>query len=454
MATTTTWLGEWWLPGDPDRRVPGNISITDDDGAELEIFGTLADGDGGDRFSVVLGRTLEGGPVTLEDVELTGSNQRSSQWLEEPVSIRRFSARVAYVGEELPEASDRVFRVSRLGFTDLPDWISGGRFYEHIQNLPRVDLSYEPPPDITARLGFGTVSIRQGWATSGDAVRSRKIERTVEFQVATYRPLTMSEWLSEVVRPLRHFMTFATERANEVTSLTFTPNSQEDDPVGHQIVAHYSRASVIAPSEPARRWEMLIEGAETEAQLPALLGKWFDLTTRTSLVIDRLLAPRYRPVTFIENRFLDVVGAAEGYHRATQTNALLPKAAHRLRVAAVVDRAPQEHQDWLKEKLANSNEPSLRERLIELCASVSEIVTPAIDAAPVYVKSVVEARNSVTHAGTKKRPTPGGFDLWRLTEQTTLLVTACMLKDLGFDDERASQAIRRTRRFRLLTEAR
>jgi hypothetical protein len=450
MTATTTWLGEWWLPGDRDSRAPGTITIAADDGAELEVLGTLTNGRQDSQLPVVLGRTLEGGPVTLEDVHYAGSNQRSSQWLEEPVRTERLAARVAYVGEELPAESDRAFRLARLGFTDLPEWIGGGAFHEDIQNLPRVELSYEPAPDITARLGFGTISIHHGWTTNAEGLRSRRIEKTVEFLVAADRPWSMSEWLSHVVRPLRHFMTFATERPNDVTSLTFTHHSEESEPAPHQIAAHYSRVSVIAPPDLAPPWEMLIDGSKLGKQLPIVLAKWFELTAKTGLVIDRLLAPRYRPDTLMENRFLDVVGAAEGYHRATRRNAVLPKATHQLRLSSIVESAPEEHRDWLRDKLANSNEPALRDRLVELCASVSGIVMPAIGSEPEYVKSVVQARNAVSHVGTKKRPMPGGHELWRLTEKTTLLLTACILKDLGLGDEKATEAIRRTRRCRLL----
>jgi hypothetical protein len=450
-VTPTTWLGEWWLPGDRDRRVPGNLVVGDDDGAELHVLGSLTNGQPNGELPVVLGRTLEGGPVTLEDVRYAGSNQRSSQWLEEPVRTERLAARVAYVGEELPAESDRAFRLARLGFTDLHEWIGRGGFDEDIHDLPRVNLSYEPPPDMTAKLGFGTISIHQGWTTTGDLSRSRTIQKNVEYSVTADDAMTMSEWLSTVVRPLRHLMTFATERPNDVTSLTFTHSDQESEAVPHQIEAHYSRVSVIAAQDRAHPSEMLIAGSHLGNDLPAVLTRWFELTARTGLVIDRLLAPRYRPDTFMENRFLDVIGAAEGYHRATRSNAVLPRAAHRLRVSSIVGSAPVEHRIWLKDRLANSNEPTLHDRLVELCGWVSGLVAPVMDPAPQYVKSVVEARNAATHVGTRQRPMPAGRDLWRLTEQTTVLLEACILKDLGLDDDKASEALARTRRFRTLS---
>jgi hypothetical protein len=52
----------------------------------------------------------------------------------------------------------------------------------------------------------------------------------------------------------------------------------------------------------------------------------------------------------------------------------------------------------------------------------------------------------------KKASEVEGREIFRLTEQTTFLLTTCLLFDLGFDELAAVEATRRSRRFRILTE--
>lgn len=452
MKEAVRWLGDWCLPGAPNGHVAGTLLIGADDSIELELMAFLTDGHPDNRYPVVLGTTREGGLVTLQGVLQVGSDARSSRALPEPVRFEKLAAHYAYIGAHLATPSDRAFRQATFSFTDMYEWVGDSGFRLDLGALPGVAISYDPPPEPVARLDFGTVSISQGWSTISDGLRSRGIARNVAFRVAMDEPHPLEEWLSTVVQPLRHFMTFATERPNEVTELTFAHPDQESEPVPDQIGVRYERVSTVTPSDPPRHWEFLIDCAKLGEELPVLLTRWFELMDKIGAVIDRFFAPRYRPVTFIENRFLDVIEAAEGYHRATSTNEVLPKKEHKHRVASIVEHAPEEHKDWLKEQLANSNEPTLRDRLAQLHERVAAIVAPAISSASDYVGPVVDVRNALIHPGTRGRPMPTGREVWRMTERTTLLLTACLLQDLGFSDERAAESIRRTRRFRLLTE--
>ena len=120
---------------------------------------------------------------------------------------------------------------------------------------------------------------------------------------------------------------------------------------------------------------------------------------------------------------------------------------------SVIAAAPDEHRPWLKERLAHSNEPTLRERLVELHRRANGVVSGVLGSADAFADPVVGARNALTHRGTphKAKEIPGR-ELFRLTEQIAFLLTACLMLDLGFVELEVVAATRRSRRFRILTE--
>jgi hypothetical protein len=133
-------------------------------------------------------------------------------------------------------------------------------------------------------------------------------------------------------------------------------------------------------------------------------------------------------------------------------NTVSPKSEHRARRAAVLESAPPEHRTWLKERLAYSNEPTLRDRLEELPARAFNVVVGVLGSASEFARPVVKLRNQLTHRSASQVVGESGTEMLRLTERTSFLLTACLMIDLGFDEAQIIDATRRSRRFRLLTE--
>ncbi len=445
--------GHWWQPEASDRKVAGTLDTARTGQIRLELLALLTDGHPFNRYPVVLGTTADGVPVTLEDLQQIGRTSRSSTKLDEPVELETLTPRYAYLGAHLQSQGDRTFKRAVVDLTDLLVW-AGDSGIDETYGPASADLSISitRPASVEVDLPFGRLSLEHGWSTTGDGVRSRGIEKSVGFLVDLHEPLAIGDWLSRVVSPLRHLLTFATERPNEVEHLTFT-TFRYDREHGSDVEAVYPRPSHDQELTPGREFEFLFDARSLGTRFAPTVKAWFRMYSRLGPVLDLLFGPRYRPGTFIENHFLNATGAAEGYHRATFTNAVLPSAQHRARVKSVVDAAPASHQVWLKERLAYSNEPTLRQRLTDLCERAAPILGGVLGSAAEYAGPVVQTRNGLTHrrTGTPK-PSRSGRDLLPLTEQTNLLVTVCLLLDLGFDEDFVGNAIRRTRGFRLLTE--
>lgn len=70
-----------------------------------------------------------------------------------------------------------------------------------------------------------------------------------------------------------------------------------------------------------------------------------------------------------------------------------------------------------------------------------------------FAGRVADLRNALVHDPRRRgRMAVSGRDQLRMTEQLTFLVTAYLLRDLGFEDDRVMEMLRATRRHRLVTE--
>lgn len=445
--------GEWWLPETPEVKVAGEIEIEHHGSPRLELARFLADGDPDRRYDVVLGTTLAGEPITLEGLRQVGRPSVYSRRLPEPIQREILTSDWAYVGAHLEDPGARTFREATIELSDLMTWAGPSGFDEQLgRNVRDITLSLVLPDQLVANLPLGKVTLGHGWQTTGDLRRSRGIAKSVAWWIEVPEPLAAPELLARFGNPLRYLLTFATDRPNEIERLT-VKTMRYDDVHGTNVVVEYPRSSDRRKAVDSFGEGYLFDVPLIGERFESLITTWFALYDRIRPALNLLFGPRYRPGTFTDNHFLNVVAAAEGYHRATMRNEILSRSAHGAMLRSIYDGVPTEHLAWLKERLAHSNEPTLRERLVELHGRASEVVSGVLGGADDYAGPVVRARNALTHRGPADRaPDISGREMFRMAEQTVFLMTACLLLDLGFSDLEAVAATRRSRRFRVLTE--
>jgi hypothetical protein len=444
--------GEWWLPEAPDSRVAGDLEIAHHDAPRLELAHYLSDGHPENRYDVVLGVTLKGEPVTLQGARQIGTGSVSSRLLPEPITSEILSIDWGYVGAHLASPEDRAFSDATIELTDLLTWGGVSGWDQQLtRDLGGITVSLTLPDPMVVELPVGRLTLFQGWSTTGD-LRSRGIERSIGFRVELAEPLDVQAIMARFGNPLRYLLTFATGRPNEIERLA-VKTKVYDDITGTDVVVEYPRVGDIRNVPDSIGFDYLFDAQSLGGSFPAVVASWFELYDRVRPALNLLFGPRYRPATFTDNHFLNVVAAAEGYHRATCRNEVLPEDEHSVRLDAILAASPLEHRKWLEERLRYSNEPTLRQRLNELHDRAGGVVAGVLGSAAEYVGPVVEARNDLTHRGKAGKTSEiSGRDMFRLTEETTFLLTACLMLDLGFDETAVVEATRRSPQFRLLTE--
>ena len=109
---------------------------------------------------------------------------------------------------------------------------------------------------------------------------------------------------------------------------------------------------------------------------------------------------------------------------------------------------PNEWQRWLREQLQYSNEPRLKQRLLDLAGYAGDTFTNLVGDVNKWAENLKDVRNRSVHRSAA-RVDPGGPSMYYLAESAYFLVALCLLRDCGVSSE-ALAKIRDHQRYKWL----
>ena len=138
--------GYFWLPNDPDNKLPGNLSISEKGEVRVEMIGLFSEllAAFNDRlsgfvseFDRVLGQVEDGGKVTLERCFYQPRRLSLSGGL----SGSELIAEMAFIGAHFDNQEDMMVSEFRFSIEGLQDWllISGIEMEQDLENRSGVD---------------------------------------------------------------------------------------------------------------------------------------------------------------------------------------------------------------------------------------------------------------------------------------------------------------------------
>jgi hypothetical protein len=440
MTLSWPWNEEWmhegwfWQPEQSDTRFYGRLENSPPDGPTLHLVDTnlLSGHEPPEPGEVLFGQTLSGVPLTIHGFYPThwaaagagGSN-----------TLDGFPQTLIAGGWPATPAE-----LAGYGFTarlhGLRETLSGGSVDGGLLN-PRAGehgqgerLEFELDDRATLAL---TVSEER----SVSRVREHK-EAFAAAHLLLQEPMTLAEMERSYLEPLCDLVAFATRRACFVQSLRL-PLSREGTAALHVVRTAY-------PKPDARSDRDVYSVALNLARLPApakTLTAWFDLHQRIGPVWQLLFSTLQRTDGLLENRFLNLVAFAEGYHRALHDQLPLTteqaKAATKAALASVTD--PKTRRVY-REALAHANSQSQAERVSELTSRCLAVLDAwELDRAA-FTREVKDTRNWLNHWGRRGASTrDDGAGLSLLVARLEVLLYANLMLDLGMSDLEVATAI-------------
>ncbi|MFA6560492.1 MAG: HEPN domain-containing protein [Verrucomicrobiia bacterium] len=170
------------------------------------------------------------------------------------------------------------------------------------------------------------------------------------------------------------------------------------------------------------------------AQFGPILCRWFTCHKELEPVVDLYSVVFTNRSLCVENQFLFLAQALEVYHARSRnfTSSELPSEQDKNRVTAILDTTALEHRDWLKEKLAFSNQKTLARRIDDILSfhrQEADRLTSRIENFPSKVR---HTRNYYTHYNEdSQKKAAKGRELWEVTAALEALLQVCLLKEIG-----------------------
>lgn len=428
--------GSWWLPGAPDRSVPGKLT-SHLGNLELKLLGHL-DGIDVNQRSLVI-------PV----IHGVGDTKEFTIWraVQETPSFRfpggieqTFHKFRVVVGARMGREADMRFSGVAFDAAQIGPWMvkqpvnrsvsrvdSGGLKTRHEINPDRTDVFGPSADGITYRFGSNVETKTEEYLSYG-----------FETQPGVHLEFSEVKSCADTIDRV--------ERTAELLSLLI---GEDVEPQAIRLYVPEEKSGFKFLYEfrpPAAR--KLLGPTEVLAPLPdirdifaSVLDKWDQDRPRMRDVVSLLLdvIDADAPQSYV--RMLLLAQALEAFHRNIVGGDYMSQEdyepARQALVAAIPTDIKSDHRDALKSKIRYGNQLSLRTRLRQLLASISDdsLAQLEIDR-KAFVGEAVDARNDYTHWSQEREGArPDGAPLGNLVSNLLALVQLTVLKHLGVPEE-------------------
>jgi hypothetical protein len=435
--------GVFWLPEEPDKQLAGRLEFTVETGASLSLMGifgewgaALTADDDVERHRIVgiAGRKL----VTLDHCV------RTATILETPGILREsYSVGLLLLGAQWDEGEALEFDSAMVSFDHLPNWVLKSGFKvtldmqkdEHgDEQVVGISALYKPVEEQTVDVGDRKLSLGFNWSLDGDRISTVRINQQC-FIKLEYQSLKSLEDLLVDVEAIRHLVTLTADEPAAITELQVSASHITDnmEPPRRQWVEVLRSQSVRRAEVAVSHFKMLY----LYDQIGGLLtvDAWLRVAESRRAVLDALLSIRYSTTLYVENRYQNVLLAAETLHRLRGPNAVLSAEEFKAKRRSIVRAAPKEHRDWLARQLQYSNEPRLKDRLQDLATFAEQAFANLVGDTAKWAAVVAKLRNRLTHHEEDQEFELAGGDLFFLANSAYTLVLLCLLKECGISDD-------------------
>ena len=436
--------GVFWLPGNEGEKRTGRLKFDAVEGATLSLVGGF--GNVIEQFSNqarmirihgVAGKrylTLDGCFITNTTHEMPGTT-RQTYYVNLIITDHLFGE-----GEAL------TFDKCSVAFDQLPAWVRRSGVKVDFQSASpqltgtsdHIIIEFNQLQDEVVQLGDEQLRLTSTWTLGGDHITETYLNQgtRLELQYPMAQPL---ENILGDIKHLQDLLTLATAAPTAPLEVTLwrTDITREFRPGEHrpQSMNYYAGqlAERVRLDESQSPGHVLFQFDDIGRL--ATIAQWLKVARQYHTVVGSLLSIRYAAGLYVENRFNNVISAAESFHRFRFPNYVMPEDEFEVFRRSLIKAGPRDHRNWLGSQLQYSNEPRLRDRLSGMVAHAGAAFAAVCDDGDAWVTVVTESRNRLTHHDEDRAIAFQQGDLYFLTESVFTLVMLCLFRECGMTDD-------------------
>ena len=439
MIEKFEYKGYWWLPNRPQTKISGTLTFNPDEGAILDLEGSLKDIGDLNRLlrpEVILGASLDGKNITLLNCVETKTNLHVPGYL-----TMSFFAVVVLVGAHFQRADIIKFKKLSIHYSYLDEWvnISGFNIQQRSQTQTQVEYKLPKPIQVT---GGEDYKIFINFRAKPYFAEPKKvsIEQRAFINIEFSEEKSFDEYLS-LMDHIRNFLSLGvTEPVYPLAIEGITELNKEviKDKVYYPPVKIFAEQPdipttlrILHPSN------MLFTFNDISDKFGMLLKNWFKKADLLEPVYSLYFGTLYNPRMYPEHRFLSLIHAIESFHQRVHGGKYLSDDDDygRIRdvlVNAIPNDVMRDFRESLTNKIKYGNEYSLGKRLKEIFVKYQENLK-FIENKDIFIRKIVDTRNYLTHYDKELREqSASGEALYHLTQKLKMVMEICLLSELGF----------------------
>jgi hypothetical protein len=434
------WEGVFWCPSLPERTVVGQLTYQPADGTLLKVFGSLVD----------LGETLapEVAPIRIVGVaggrELTlhGCYHRQTHIQMPGIEIHNYKVLQVLSGAHF-DSEDFEFDEVAVSFDQLASWVDKSGFSinldmeipDKLSTATQIRLRYDVIPTEVVTIDETQVELTHTWSVEGDRLAAMQIGQQTHLKIKYPELRSLSDVLVDL-NGLQDLITLATDAPSVPTEIKlWRPDVVHDgdpgSPAQRAIDLYVENAAVHVAVEPRSLHQMFFPYEQLGGL--SVVARWIAVSRKYRPVLGALLTIRYSARIYVENRYLNVMSAAETFHRMRFANEVMPKveykALRRKIVKSIKSILGSKIGNGLHDQLNYANEPRLRARLLELANYAGEAFSWLVGDTAKWARIVTRARNRMTHHDQQQDVGASHTDIYVLADSVYVLVMLCLLRE-------------------------
>ncbi len=432
-------LGTFWIPGREDDKLSGRLIFNPKESEiSLLLVGSFSDADSMGMRDVERIFGWVGKKKVTVDRCFTSSSKVSSPG----VNSTSIIGNRIFLGAHI-EVDDSSFKAVTLSFSDLGNWASKSGIVYKMDSGRASDVQ-----DEVFSASYVVPEKELSWFDRGKIIlsyrrhcplRRREIHLeewpTITIEYATDQPLS-SIW--QDVGAVHDLLILCMDGhvAVDRCILESTSLRKQDlaggnlGPQAIELLDLPIRYTPPQERKPRYYHDMLLSFEE----LGGIDGvaRWIDSHRRFRRSLESFMSVRHADKIFAENRFLNVTYAAEAFHRAVYGGKEMEEGSYNAQMDRWLEVTPEEHHEWLINRLRYANEPSLNKRLQGLAQSCGSSVRGLIGERGKWAYTLAQVRNHLTHLSEESHRFSGEELNW-LSESVYSVVRVCMLLESGVD---------------------
>lgn len=440
MLENVEYTGVWFLPGKQENLVTGTLKFNQEEGITLDLLGSFEQfGFEVYKYSTILG-IASGKYITLRNCVQIESNISFPG-----IETTKFTSSYMFVGSHLESKHDEIFRKINVKYHNLDEWIGISGIQEHYNSQDNTILiSYLLPE---SKILFNNdqlkISINFSSHLKGNLLTERTILHNTYFEIYSENGITL-EYFLDLSYKLQNLITLALGSSSYPTMIEM---EHEDK----NVKMFFKLPFISNAPKKVNVDNMLIRFSDLYESNPNFLHNWLERSELLKPVVDAYFGTIYHEQMYLEQKMLRLVQGLESYHRRTIRNEEIPQDEHEKRVQLILDSVEHEqYKEWLKDRLAYSNEPNLRKRLNEIWNLNKKILGSFLNrkTREYYIDKTVVTRNYHVHYNESlSEKALKGYDLYKLTVLLQILLKICFMKELGITDEKIVNLIQKNTNF-------